>query len=147
MRGIAALVSDAREYAEIWTAVATSAHCGLHERERALGREPDRVHDAVEVGHVFAHPVGQRGEVVVVRDVELDDGRGHGQPLGHGRRELHLAAERGEHHLGTLLLRQAGDVEGDGGVEEDTGDEELLALEQHLGGPFAGGGWRAGLGQ
>ncbi|CPU64175.1 Uncharacterised protein [Mycobacteroides abscessus] len=88
------------------------------------------MHDAVEAVRVLAHRVREAGEVVVVRDVELHDGRLDRQALREGLRELHLAAERGEHDLGTLLLREPRRVERDRGVGEHSRDEELLAVEQ-----------------
>src|SRR4029079_9261834 len=43
--------------------------------------------------------------------------------------DLHRPPERGEDYLSALLLRDLRDVEGDRGVHEDAGDEELLTLE------------------
>jgi len=88
------------------------------------------VEDAVEAIDVLAHPTGQGGQVVGARDVELDDGcllRQSGRAPGG---QAHDPAEGGEHDRRTLLLRQSGDMERDGLVREDTGDEDALAVEQ-----------------
>ncbi len=78
--------------------------------ERVLGRERDRVQDAVEAAPALAQVVGDGLEVVGVVDVELEHvgrlrqlGR---RPLGHPLD----AAERGEHHLGAGLLGLARDL-------------------------------------
>jgi hypothetical protein len=88
------------------------------------------VHDAVQVVGVLAHPPGERGQVLGVGHVQLDDGRLGRQPAGDRLGEAELAAEGGQDDLRALLLRQPGDVERDRPVREDPGDEELLAVEQ-----------------
>src|SRR5665647_1711941 len=55
---------------------------------------------------------------------------GAGQPAGDQLGQPQLAPEGGQHYLGTLLLGQAGDMEGDGRLGQHTGDEDLLAVEQ-----------------
>ena len=52
------------------------------------------------------------------------------EPARDRLRQAELPAERGEQHLGALLLRQTRHVEGDRAVREDAGDQELLAVEQ-----------------
>src|SRR5262249_6078007 len=81
-----------------------------------------------------ADPLRQRGEVVGVGDVELDD-LGLGRELAGGALgEAHDAAERAQHHLRPLLLGEARDTEADRGVVEDAGDEDPLAVEEHQAG-------------
>ena len=71
------------------------------------------------------------GPVVGVGDVELEHvGRGR-QPLGRPLGQRLGPAERGEHHLGALLLGHPGAGERDGRRREHAGDEQLLVLEQH----------------
>ena len=70
--------SDFREYAETWTACATSGHGPVEElaAEQRLGvAVGDRVHHAVEAVDVLADLVGEPGEVVVVGHVELEHRR------------------------------------------------------------------------
>ena len=74
--------------------------------EARLGREADRVQHAVERGR--RRCPAERVEVVLVGDVELDDlGRRSAGAWPSRSREAHHAPERGEHHLGALLLRDA----------------------------------------
>ena len=53
---------------------------------------------------------------------------------------LHRAADAGQQHLGSGLLRDLRDGEGHRIVGQDAGDEQLLAFEQHAAGP-PGAGW------
>ena len=133
--GCVATASDFSEYAETSSAVATSAHsparklppmtdCGANPIECTT---PSR-----RVEADLPHAVGERRQVIGVRDVELDDRSLRGQPTRDDLREAELAAERGEHHLGALLLREARDVERDRAVGQDAGDEELLALSRPM---------------
>jgi hypothetical protein len=87
------------------------------------------VQHAVEAVDVLAQALGQGVEVLLVRDVELDDRGRLGETLGDGLGDLHRPAEGGEHDRGALLLRDLRDVERDRAVHEDAGDEELLAFE------------------
>ncbi len=137
--GLAATVSDFSEYADTCSAVDTSSHDAFRKSKAALGREADRVQHAVEAVDVLAHVVGERVEVRLVGDVELDDRCGLGQPPGDDLRDAHRAPERGEHHLGALLLRDARHVEGDRGVGEHAGDEQALAVQKsHVPVPLEG---------
>ena len=69
------MASDLSEYAETCSAVATSSHAASRKLNGALRREADRVQHPVEAVDVLAHPVGERGEVLVVGDVELEHRR------------------------------------------------------------------------
>ena len=129
MSGSAATVSALSEYADTWSATDDVGPGRVEEAaaEARLGRERQRVEDAVELA---ADVAGQRGEVVLVGHVELDDLHvGRREPLGGALGEAHHPAERAEHHLGALLLREPSGREGDRGVVEDAGDEDALALE------------------
>jgi hypothetical protein len=91
------------------------------------------VQHTVEPVDVLAHAVRESVEVLGVAGVELDDRWGLRQPLRDRLGDPHGAAERREHHLGTLLLRDARHVERDRGVHQDSGHEDALAVEQsHL---------------
>jgi hypothetical protein len=87
------------------------------------------VQHAVQPVHVLTHPVGQRVQVLLVLHVQLDHGRGLGQPLGDPLDQGH-PAEAGEHHGRALFLRHPGGVERDRGVGDHAGDEQSLAVEQ-----------------
>ena len=96
--------------------------------ERVRGREPDGVHDTVQAAQLLAHDVGEARQVLVVGDVELDDLGGLRELLGDalGQRG---PRERGQDDLGALLLGLLRGVEGDGGLQQHTGDQDALALE------------------
>jgi len=86
------------------------------------------VDDAVQPVQVPADPFGQRAELALVGDVQLDDGRRVGQPLGD---PLHQAepAEPGQHQPGSLLLGDPRYMEGDRGVGEHARHQDSLAVQ------------------
>jgi hypothetical protein len=88
------------------------------------------VDDAVEaVEALLAQPVGERVEVLGVRDVELDDGGLLRQPLGDPLAQRQRATEVGQHDGGALVLGEPGGGERDRRLGQHAGDEDLLALE------------------
>src|SRR5207253_4915789 len=81
--------------------------------------------------------VGQRVDLLLVVDVHLQDLRCRLHPAGTFLGEAHGPPEAGEHDVGALALRLVGDRKGDAGGGEDTGDQDLLALEYaRHGGPI-----------
>lgn len=106
----------------------------------ALRHEADGVHDAVELVARADHlgdTLTERGQVLLVLHVELQQRCRVGQPVGDALDELH-PVEAGEHQLGALLLGDLRDVERDGRVGDDPGDQDPLAFEQtcHCGDSF-----------
>jgi hypothetical protein len=73
--------------------------------------------------------VGQPGQVLGVGDVQLDQRRRLGQPLGDPLDQRQPPVP-GEHDGGALLLGQPGHRERDRGVGDDAGDQQTLAGEQ-----------------
>ena len=91
--------------------------------------------DSVDVSPSAHELPGHGINVRLVVDVELEDvGRAARELSGNALGQSARAAERGEHDLGPRLLRHLRDGERDAVVGEDTGDEQLLAFEEHAGG-------------
>ena len=99
--------------------------------ERVLGREGDGVQHAVQRTPPVAQRRGDRGDLLGLVDVELEDVGWVGQALGDALGDAHATAETGEDDLGPLTLRALGDGEGDRLLGEDAGDEQALAVEEH----------------
>ena len=97
--------------------------------ERVLGREGDRVQDAVDAAPALAQVVRDGLDVLGLVDVELEHvGDGielGGRAVGHALR----AAEARQHDLRTGRLRLLGHLERDRLAVDDAGDQELLALQ------------------
>ena len=92
----------------------------------------DRVHDAVEFVALPDHlgdAVGQRVEVLLILDVELEQRRLLRQPVGDALDQPH-PVETGEHQLGAGFLRDFRDVERDRRVGDDPRDQDAFAFEQ-----------------
>ena len=101
------------------------AHSGLR-------HEADGVHDAVELVALaddLGDAVGQRVEVLLILDIQLEQRRLLRQPVGDALNQLH-PVESGEHQLGTGLLRNLRDVERDRRVGDDPRDQDAFAFEQ-----------------
>ena len=75
--------------------------------EAVLGREPDRVDDAVETAERAADVVGDGLRLSDVGDVELEDLRDRVEPVRAALREAHGSSERREHHVCARRLWQA----------------------------------------
>ena len=108
----------------------TSSHEALRKSNAPCGAKPIECRTPSRPSTCSRDLVGQRVEVLRV-------GRRRARPPAPASaaawrclRDAHRAAEGGEHHLGALLLREPGDVEGDRGVGEDAGDEQPLAVEE-----------------
>src|SRR5581483_4678145 len=94
--------------------------------ERVLGREGDRVDGAVQRSPALGELGGERLEVGVAVDVELEHvGRG-GQAPGGALGQPAGAAEAGEQDLGARALRPRRDRVGDRVAVDDAGDEDPL---------------------
>jgi hypothetical protein len=91
-------------------------------------READGVQHAVHAVDVGTDPLGERGEVCLVRDIELDDRRRLGQALGDALDQRH-PAEAGQHHRRALLLRHARDRERDRGIGDHARNQQPLAVQ------------------
>ena len=85
---------------------------------------------AVDAAPALAELVADGGDVRRVGDVELEHVGLGGELAGGALGERQPAPGAGEDHLGALLLREAGDAEREGGVGEDAGDEDALAVEE-----------------
>src|SRR4029079_5332363 len=96
--------------------------------ETGLGREADRVHHAVEVGR---QALGEGIEVRRVGHVQLDDLRPHRELPRRALGQAHDATERGQHDLGTLLLRDPRHRERDRLVVQHPGHQDALAVDKH----------------
>ena len=99
--------------------------------EAGLGREGDRVQDAVEPAPPLAEVITEGGEVAGVGDVELEHLGLARQALDGASGDAHRPPERRQRNLGALLLRQPRDRECDRRLGEDAGYEDALAREQH----------------
>ena len=115
--------------------------------ERVLGREGDRVQDAVDAAPALAQVLRDGLDVLGLVDVELEH-VGHGVELAGGALGHALgAAEAGQDDLGARRLGLLGDLERDRLAVDDAGDQELLALQRLTAGSSSRGrAWPAGAG-
>ncbi len=126
-------MSALSEYVEMWSAVETSSQSAANiplPEGASGGAEADGVEQAVQ-----AIPAGGEGgagrlQLLGRGDVDLEDLGFAGELARRAPGEREGAPRAREHDVGPLLLRQAGDGEGQRGVGEDAGDEQALAVEE-----------------
>src|SRR3546814_1791025 len=95
-----------------------------------MRREADGVEGAVDPTPALADGVSHGDDVVGVGDVELEHLGRLRELAGGALRQREAATGTGEDHLGALLLGDAGHPEREGGVGQDAGDEDALAVEE-----------------
>ena len=132
--GRQAWVSEASDQEDTWNAVAACSHAtsGKPSPMASCGAKPIECTTPSSVAPstaLLAQPVGQRGQVLGVGDVELDDRRLLRQPLGDPLAQRQRPPEVGQDDGGALLLRDARRREGDRRLGQHAGDQDRLALE------------------
>src|ERR1019366_7551244 len=107
--------------------------------ERILGCESDRVQYSVKYAPARVELRRDAREVVGLIDVELEHVGAIGQVLGGALGQTHPAAKAAQHDLSSLLLRLAGDLEGDRAARQHARDQQALAAQHVHSGMFPAG--------
>ena len=116
----------------MFSATDTSSHVGVHEvaAEAHRGSEADGVEGAVDplppLGQLAASAATWVGSATSSSSTSRLDVELAGRALG----EREAPPRPGEHDLGPFSLRQLGHAEGERGVGEDAGDDDVLAVEE-----------------
>jgi hypothetical protein len=87
------------------------------------------MHQTVEGVHMLTQGVGQSGQMIIVRHVDLQQGWHRVQLLDHPPGEAHRPPEVRDDHLGTFGLSDPGDMEANGGIQRDPRHQDVLALQ------------------